>query len=64
MNKYYELQSEHRDNCKGRIRRQMEIAGMKTSDDDLDRMLESGNPQIFTQRVGFATLQKKYTHHL
>jgi t-SNARE complex subunit (syntaxin) len=51
MNLYYVIQSDHRENCKGRIKRQMDIADMKTSDEDLEKMLESGNPQIFTQQV-------------
>ena len=55
MANYYKIQSEHRDNCKSRIQRQMEIAGKRITDEEIDRMLETGysglNTQIFTEEV-------------
>lgn len=51
MNKYNECQVIHRQKCKERIQRQLAITGRTTSDEELEEMLESGNPQIFTQGV-------------
>lgn len=61
MAQYNSVQIEHRDNCKGRIIRQLEITGKKTDEDEIERMLESGNPQIFTEGILIETKIAKQT---
>jgi len=61
MASYNSVQIEHRDNCKGRIIRQLEITGKKTDEDEIERMLESGNPQIFTEGILIETKIAKQT---
>jgi syntaxin 1A len=51
MNDYNGCQVDYRERCKGRIQRQLEITGRATSDAELEEMLESGNPAIFTQGI-------------
>ncbi|EHA98778.1 Syntaxin-3 [Heterocephalus glaber] len=51
MTKYNEAQVDFRERSKGRIQRQLEITGKKTTDEELEEMLESGNPAIFTSGV-------------
>uniref|UniRef100_A0A8C5Q6N6 Syntaxin-2 n=1 Tax=Leptobrachium leishanense TaxID=445787 RepID=A0A8C5Q6N6_9ANUR len=48
---YNEIQIQFRDRSKGRIQRQLEITGKTTTDDELEEMLESGNPSIFTSDI-------------
>ncbi|BHF72478.1 Syntaxin-1A [Sparganum proliferum] len=48
-----------RDACKNRIKRQMEIAERKITNEELEDMLESGNPAIFTQEIMTDTQQAK-----
>uniref|UniRef100_A0A8C5L749 Syntaxin-3 n=1 Tax=Jaculus jaculus TaxID=51337 RepID=A0A8C5L749_JACJA len=52
MTKYNEAQVDFRERSKGRIQRQLEITGKKTTDEELEEMLESGNPAIFTSGEG------------
>ncbi|PAA92647.1 hypothetical protein BOX15_Mlig016078g1 [Macrostomum lignano] len=59
MSDYNKAQIDYRDACKGRIKRQMEIAGRETTNDELENMLESGNPAIFTQGIMTDTQQAK-----
>ncbi|XP_027973802.1 syntaxin-3 [Eumetopias jubatus] len=47
MTKYNEAQVDFRERSKGRIQRQLEITGKKTTDEELEEMLESGKPAIF-----------------
>jgi len=61
MGQYNSVQIEHRENCKGRIIRQLEITGKKTDEDEIERMLESGNPQIFTEGILMETKIAKQT---
>jgi len=61
MAMYNSVQIEHRENCKGRITRQLEITGKKTDEDEIERMLESGNPQIFTEGILMETKIAKQT---
>ena len=61
MNEYNNAQIDYRDRCKARIQRQLEITGKKTNDEDLERMLESGNPQIFTEGIMMETKIAKKT---
>ncbi|XP_042193605.1 syntaxin-2 [Callorhinchus milii] len=51
MTEYNETQILFRDRSKGRIQRQLEITGKTTTDDELEEMLESGNPAIFTSDI-------------
>lgn len=59
MSDYNACQVDYREKCKGRIKRQLEITGRETSDEDLENMLESGNPAIFTQGIMIETQQAK-----
>jgi len=59
MTEYNSIQSEYRDKCKTRIRRQLDIAGRSLEDDELEDMIESGNPAIFTQGIIVETQQAK-----
>ncbi|XP_075032572.1 syntaxin-2 isoform X1 [Mixophyes fleayi] len=51
MIEYNETQIQFRERSKGRIQRQLEITGKATTDDELEEMLESGNPSIFTSDI-------------
>eukprot|EP00079_Xenopus_tropicalis_P027011 XP_012821143.2 PREDICTED: syntaxin-2 isoform X1 [Xenopus tropicalis] len=51
MTEYNETQIQFRERSKGRIQRQLEITGKTTTDDELEEMLESGNPSIFTSDI-------------
>ncbi|KAM9475018.1 syntaxin-2 isoform 2-T2 [Clarias gariepinus] len=51
MTKYNDTQVSFREHSKGRIQRQLEITGRKTTDEELEDMLESGNPSIFTSDI-------------
>ncbi|VEL28800.1 unnamed protein product, partial [Protopolystoma xenopodis] len=59
MTDYNKAQVAFRDACKQRIKRQMEIAERKISNEELEDMLESGNPAIFTQEIMTDTQQAK-----
>ncbi|KAM9118652.1 syntaxin-2 isoform 2-T3 [Pangshura tecta] len=48
MTDYNKTQTQFRERSKGRIQRQLEITGKNTTDEELEEMLESGNPSIFT----------------
>uniref|UniRef100_A0A3Q3K4J0 t-SNARE coiled-coil homology domain-containing protein n=1 Tax=Monopterus albus TaxID=43700 RepID=A0A3Q3K4J0_MONAL len=48
MTQYNEAQVSFRERSKGRIQRQLEITGRVTTNEELEDMLESGNPSIFT----------------
>ncbi|XP_035495442.1 syntaxin-2 isoform X1 [Scophthalmus maximus] len=51
MTQYNETQVFFRERSKGRIRRQLEITGRVTTNEELEVMLESGNPSIFTSDI-------------
>lgn len=51
MNDYQLTQANYRDKCKANIQRQLEITGLKTTDDEIEEMIESGNPAIFTRGI-------------
>eukprot|EP00106_Octopus_bimaculoides_P018948 XP_014786390.1 PREDICTED: syntaxin-like [Octopus bimaculoides] len=61
MNDYNTTQIDYRDRCKARIKRQMEITGRTTTNEELEDMLESGNPAIFTQGIIMETQQARQT---
>ncbi|XP_042626677.1 syntaxin-1A isoform X1 [Cyprinus carpio] len=51
MSEYNATQSDYRERCKGRIQRQLEITGRNTTNEELESMLESNNPSIFTSGI-------------
>ncbi|XP_019665882.2 syntaxin-2 isoform X6 [Ailuropoda melanoleuca] len=51
MTEYNEAQTLFRERSKGRIQRQLEITGRTTTDDELEEMLESGSPSVFTADI-------------
>uniref|UniRef100_A0A3Q3W1K5 t-SNARE coiled-coil homology domain-containing protein n=1 Tax=Mola mola TaxID=94237 RepID=A0A3Q3W1K5_MOLML len=51
MTQYNETQVSFRERSKGRIQRQLEITGRVTTIEELEDMLESGNPSIFTSDI-------------
>uniref|UniRef100_A0A3B3QKZ3 Syntaxin 2 n=2 Tax=Paramormyrops kingsleyae TaxID=1676925 RepID=A0A3B3QKZ3_9TELE len=51
MTEYNDAQLSFRQRSKSRIQRQLEITGRVTSNEDLEDMLESGNPSIFTSDI-------------
>ncbi|CAG5108940.1 Similar to Syntaxin (Aplysia californica) [Cotesia congregata] len=58
MTEYNRTQTDYRERCKGRIQRQLEITGRTTTNEELEEMLEQGNPAVFTQGVGSDTQVK------
>uniref|UniRef100_A0A4W5MHR4 Syntaxin-3 n=1 Tax=Hucho hucho TaxID=62062 RepID=A0A4W5MHR4_9TELE len=59
MTKYNEAQVDFRERSKGRIRRQLEITGKATTDDELEEMLESGNSAVFTSGIMDSGISKQ-----
>ncbi|XP_017488413.1 PREDICTED: syntaxin-1A-like [Rhagoletis zephyria] len=59
MTDYNKTQTDYRERCKNRIQRQLEITGRSTTNEELEGMLESGNPAIFTQGIIAETIQAK-----
>ncbi|XP_049619781.1 syntaxin-2 isoform X1 [Syngnathus scovelli] len=51
MTQYNETQVSFRERSKGRIQRQLEITGRVTTNEELEDMLESGIPSIFTSNI-------------
>uniref|UniRef100_A0A8C6UYD8 Syntaxin 2 n=1 Tax=Neogobius melanostomus TaxID=47308 RepID=A0A8C6UYD8_9GOBI len=51
MTQYNETQVSFRERSKGRIQRQLEITGRVTTNEELEDMLESGNPALFTSDI-------------
>ncbi|XP_022356188.1 syntaxin-1A isoform X3 [Enhydra lutris kenyoni] len=51
MSEYNATQCDYRERCKGRIQRQLEITGRTTTSEELEDMLESGNPAIFASGI-------------
>lgn len=56
---YQLTQATYRDRCKANIQRQLEITGRHTTDDEIEDMIESGNPAIFTKGIQMETQQAK-----
>merc|ERR1719193_285545 len=61
MTEYNRTQTDYRERCKGRIMRQLEITGRKTTGEELEDMLEQGNPAVFTQGIIMDTAAAKQT---
>ncbi|MCJ8735397.1 hypothetical protein PDJAM_G00246220 [Pangasius djambal] len=51
MTEYNNTQVSFRERSKSRIQRQLEITGRRTTNEELEDMLESGNPAIFTSDI-------------
>uniref|UniRef100_A0A673VH80 Syntaxin 2 n=1 Tax=Suricata suricatta TaxID=37032 RepID=A0A673VH80_SURSU len=51
MTAFNEAQTLFRERSKGRIQRQLEITGRATTNDELEEMLESGSPSVFTADI-------------
>lgn len=56
---YQLTQADHRDRCKARIKRQLEITGHIKTDDEIEDMIESGNPAIFNSEIIMETQAAK-----
>ncbi|KAI5695097.1 hypothetical protein M8J75_010799 [Diaphorina citri] len=61
MTEYNRTQTDYRERCKGRIQRQLEITGRTTTNEELEAMLDTGNPAVFTQGIIMETQQAKQT---
>jgi len=61
MTEYNRTQTDYRERCKGRIQRQLEIQGRTTTNEELENMLEQGNPSVFTQGIMMDTAAAKQT---
>ncbi|XP_035218177.1 syntaxin-1A-like isoform X2 [Stegodyphus dumicola] len=61
MTEYSHIQTEYRERCKDRIKRQLEITGHTKTDAEIEEMLESGNPTIFTEGIVIETQKAKQT---
>jgi len=59
MNDYNQVQLGYRQKCKERIQRQLEITGRSLTEGEVEEMLESGNPAVFTQGIMVETAQAK-----
>ncbi|CAH8545606.1 unnamed protein product [Heterobilharzia americana] len=59
MHQYGLIQIEHKERCKALLKRQLEVAQRSVTDEELENMLESGNPQIFTQGILTDTQQAR-----
>ncbi|GIX77746.1 syntaxin-1A [Caerostris extrusa] len=61
MSVYNNIQVEYRQRCKDRIKRHLEITGYSKTDTEIEEMLESGNPAVFTQGIVIETQKAKQT---
>ncbi|GAB6026510.1 Syntaxin-1A [Chamberlinius hualienensis] len=59
MAEYNNTQTDFRERCKIRIQRQLEITGRKVASEELENMLECGNPSVFTQGIIIETQQAR-----
>jgi len=51
LKKYNAIQTTYFENSKKRFQRQLEISGVKKTDEEVNEMIHSGNVQIFTQGI-------------
>ncbi|XP_015790158.1 syntaxin [Tetranychus urticae] len=61
MHQYNNAQIEYREKCKQVIKAQLEVTGNLTTDEELEEMLETKDPEIFTQRILTDTKAAKQT---
>ncbi|TGZ74968.1 hypothetical protein CRM22_000647 [Opisthorchis felineus] len=58
--KYFSaIQVDYKERCKAQLKRQLEVAECPRTDEELEQMLESDNPQIFTQGILMDTQQAR-----
>ncbi|XP_065175622.1 syntaxin-1B-like [Sycon ciliatum] len=63
ISEYHQIQNQYRDRCKDRIQRQLEITGNDKSPEEVEDMLENGDPGIFTQGILMETAQAKMAYN-
>ncbi|XP_074600649.1 syntaxin-1A-like [Brevipalpus obovatus] len=51
MYMFYQLQTEYRERCKKVLRDQLEVMGRVTSDDEIEKILETKDPALFTEQI-------------
>ncbi|XP_031624997.1 syntaxin-1A-like isoform X2 [Contarinia nasturtii] len=61
MTEYNRTQIDYKEGCKARIKRQLEITGRTTTDEELELMLDQPDPAVFTQGIIMDTHQAKQT---
>ncbi|KAJ8984810.1 hypothetical protein NQ317_013008 [Molorchus minor] len=61
MTEYNRTQTDYRERCLARIKRQLEITGRTTTNEELEEMLEQGNSAVFTQGIIMETQQARQT---
>lgn len=59
MSDYNTTQSDYREKCKARIKRQLEITGKTKTYEEVEEMLEGGDPAIFTSDIVIETQQAR-----
>ncbi|THD23749.1 S-syntaxin [Fasciola hepatica] len=59
MKQYATIQCDFRERCKLQLKRRLEVAERPVTDEELDEMLKSDNPQIFTQGILMDTQQAR-----
>ncbi|KAA3678718.1 syntaxin 1A [Paragonimus westermani] len=59
MKRFATGQADYKERCKAQLKRQLEVAECPRTDDELEEMLESENPQIFTQGILMDTQQAR-----
>lgn len=59
MSDYNTTQSDYREKCKARIQRQLEITGKTKTYEEVEEMLEGGDPAIFTSDIVIETQQAR-----
>lgn len=59
MSDYNTTQSDYREKCKARIQRQLEITGKAKTYEEVEEMLEGGDPAIFTSDIVIETQQAR-----
>lgn len=59
MADYNQVQEEYREKCKDRITRQLKYTGKRVTEDEVEEMLESDNPAVFTKDILIDTAQKR-----
>ncbi|KAK3718961.1 hypothetical protein QZH41_017578, partial [Actinostola sp. cb2023] len=57
MIEYNTTQTDYREKCKARIQRQLEIVGKAKTSEEVEDMLESGNPAFFSSDIVIETQQ-------
>jgi t-SNARE complex subunit (syntaxin) len=59
MREFYKSQTDHREACKNKLKREISIMGKDTTDEELEDMLEKGNVQVFTEGLVADTVAER-----